>query len=112
MSQGIHHILVDGVSFQGQGAGGVADGELVVRHDGLVAGNAREEGFPSSGEACKVVGFDTAGHNAQIERPGLVAALVRDWLERVGAEAGWNATAEGTTGGTRPGAAGGDPQRS
>ncbi|MGO3796816.1 MAG: alpha/beta fold hydrolase [Pauljensenia sp.] len=33
--------------------------------------------------------LDTAGHNAQIERPEVVAALVEDWLERVGAEAGW-----------------------
>lgn len=60
--------------------------------------------------------LDTAGHNAQIERPELVAALVRDWLERVGAEAGWNGTAEDATGATAestgPGAVDGGPQRS
>lgn len=33
--------------------------------------------------------LDTAGHNAQIERPGAVAALVDDWLEWVGVDAGW-----------------------
>ncbi|WP_280524141.1 alpha/beta fold hydrolase [Bifidobacterium mongoliense] len=33
--------------------------------------------------------LDTAGHNAQIERPEAVTALVGDWLERVGVDAGW-----------------------
>jgi Predicted hydrolases or acyltransferases (alpha/beta hydrolase superfamily) len=39
--------------------------------------------------------LDTAGHNAQIERPEVVAALVEDWLERVAAEAGWTDSAAG-----------------
>ncbi len=62
MTECIHHILVDRIAFERQGAGGIIDCEFVVRHDGLVAGYAWEEGFPSPGEPCKVVGFDTSGH--------------------------------------------------
>ena len=32
--------------------------------------------------------LDMAGHNLQIEQPGLLAALVREWLGRVAREAG------------------------
>lgn len=55
---------------------------LAARQDSVVGFLDQWSLLPSYPRATFAV-LDAAGHNAQIERPDLVSALIRDWLARV-----------------------------
>lgn len=82
------HVLGPGRSLTRDDATTDAPVLVIAGRQDAVVGFREQWGLAQRYPRATFAVLDTAGHNAQLEQPGLFGALVGEWLERVGRYAG------------------------